>query len=148
MEHTLDPDIPYRNPYATPAETGAPKTDPTETETPDRSGTQTARQRFSKPAITGMVIVTLGWILALMPFYFWIRSLGSVSAGVGGVLNLIGFLGITALIASVAGFTASLRAGNKKLAARLYIIPSLLWQLPMAALIGWVLFLLSTYDAT
>lgn len=82
------------------------------------------------------------------PFYFWIRSLGSVGAGVGGVLNLIGFLGIAALVASVAGFTAALRAGNKKLAGRLYIIPSLLWQLPLAALICWTLFLLSTYEAT
>lgn len=143
MEHTLDPDIPYPNPYATPTETG-----PTETETPDRPGAQTARQRFSTAAITGMVIVSLGWALALMPFYYWIRSLGSVSAGVGGVLNLIGFLGIAALIASVAGFTAALRAGDKKLAARLYIIPSLLWQLPMAALIGGILFLLSAYEAT
>lgn len=138
MECLLDPEIPYRNPYASTEET----------ETPDRPGPRAAQQRFSKAAITGMVIVTLGWALALFPFYFWIRSLGSVGAGVGGVLNLIGFLGIAALVASVAGFIAALRAGNKKLAGRLYIIPSLLWQLPLAALICWTLVLLSTYEAT
>ena len=138
MEYLLDPETPYRNPYAGTDETGAQ----------DRPGPRAAPQRFSKAAITGMVIVTLGWALALFPFYFWIRSFGSVGAGVAGVLNLIGFLGIAALVASVAGFAAALRAGNKKLAGRLYIIPSLLWQLAMAALIGWTLFLLSTYQAT
>ena len=142
----MEPALPYHNPYAEPAE--AKREAGTEAETTDHPGSAPVRERFSKAAIIGMVIVTLGWVLALLPLNVWISSFGHVGSGLGIFLNIVGFLGIFSLVVSLVGFTATLQTGNRKRAARLYIIPSLLWQLPMAALIGGILFLLSTYEAT
>ena len=145
---------PYQNPYAgpNPSTDQHPYTDPTPyagaptAGNPYQQPPKTARQRFSPAAVTGIVIATLGWLLALLPLTLWIRTLGSSGSGLGGVVDLIGILGVIALVGSVAGFIAALKTGNRKLAARLYIIPSLVWQLSMVALILWLFSLLLNYN--
>ena len=129
--------VPDRNPYA----------DPPPVDTPDH-GSKAAGQPFSIAGIIGIVLVTLGWAVALLPLIAWIRSFSGYGDGMGSFFNVIGFLGIVALVVSVAGFIAGLRAGNRKLAARLYIIPSLVWQLPIVVAIVWLLAALASYNAT
>ncbi|MCC9204593.1 hypothetical protein [Arthrobacter sp. zg-Y769] len=58
------------------------------------------------------------------------------------------FSGLLTLLGAVTGFIAALIQGNRKLAARLYIIPSLIWQGGTLAALLLVLIALAGYDGT
>lgn len=138
------------NPYQGAPMTGNPYPGAPTPGNPYQQFPATAGQRFGGGAITGIVIVTLGWALALIPLTLWIGSIGDYAYGSGfgwgGIADLIAILGILTLVGSVGGFIAALRGGSKKLAARLYIIPSLVWQLSVLAMILWVIVQLLNYD--
>ena len=146
--------MPYVNPYAGPGQQagqpgqmqmGQPVSFPTAGavypgyQSPEQFPSKPAPQSFSGAAITGMVIVTIIWALALWPLLAWLLA-GGVQ-GVG-ILDTIPVLGFIALIGSVGGFIAALASGHKKLAARLYIIPCLVWLGGIMASIMLLLFLL------
>ncbi|MDK1327938.1 hypothetical protein [Arthrobacter sp. zg-Y1143] len=135
------------NPYPGASMAGNPYPGAPTAGNPYQQFPQAPRERFGGGAIAGIVIVTLGWALALMPLIVWAGSMGDYAygSGWGGLVDLIAILGILTLVASVGGFIAALRNGNKKLAARLYIIPSLVWQSAVVALILWLLYMLFTY---
>ena len=68
--------------------------------------------------------------------------------GVSGipVLDFVVFSGLIFLVGGVAGFIVALINGNKRRAARLYIIPSLIWQGMVLAAVVWLLVALASYE--
>ena len=136
--------VPYRNPYAEPSAGEIPPGGTSADGNPEHHGPKAEPDRFSGWAIAGIVIASFGWALAALPLIYWIDSLGD--GGMDTFFNSIGALGVFAFAVSVVGFIAARRAGRRKLAARLYIIPSLTWQLPLLAGIVWILILLSSYE--
>lgn len=134
MERTVETATPDQNPYAGPPEGN----------TPDRTAPK-ARQRFGAAAITGMVAATIGWALALLPLYVWADAFINFDYNLGFLINFTGFLGVITLPGSLIGFFTALRTGNRKLAARLYIIPSLAWQAFVVVLVVW-LFVFLTFQ--
>ncbi|MCQ1950381.1 MULTISPECIES: hypothetical protein [Arthrobacter] len=64
------------------------------------------------------------------------------------IFGFFAFSGLFTLLAGVTGFIAALIQGNKKLAARLYIIPSLIWQAGLVAALFLLVIALSGYDGT
>ncbi|MCQ1947175.1 hypothetical protein [Arthrobacter sp. zg-Y1116] len=102
------------------------------------------KTRFSAAAITGMVLVSIAWAILVRPlvaFTAWDVSDFSF-------LSFIAFSGLFTLLGGVTGFIAALIQGNKKLAARLYIIPSLIWQGGALAALFLLVIALSGYDGT
>ncbi|MCQ1986673.1 MULTISPECIES: hypothetical protein [unclassified Arthrobacter] len=70
--------------------------------------------------------MTIVWAILIRPlvnFATWnFPDLGD------SVFDLFIYSGLAILLGGVVGFSVALAKGNKKLAARLYIIPSLIWQ--------------------
>ncbi|MBP3036583.1 hypothetical protein J2M53_10005 [Arthrobacter sp. zg-ZUI100] len=130
---------PHRNPDVQdvrPADPGKvpPVTDPKQT-------------RFSAAAITGMVLASIGWAIAFRPltdhlssYLLWRNDFS--------FYDFFAFAGLTALLGGVTGFIVALATGNKRLAARLYIIPSLIWQGVVSAFFILLIIALSSYDGT
>ena len=100
--------------------------------------------RFSGAAKTGMVLASIGWAIAIRPLV----TLAAESASGFSIVSFFAFFGLLVLLAGVTGFTVALIKENRKLAARLYIIPSLIWQGAVLAVIIMLLVALSGYDAT
>lgn len=100
--------------------------------------------RFSAAAITGMVLVSIGWAIVFRPLVNYLSWGGGSSFY---LIDLYVFLGPIALLGGVTGFIVELTKGNKKLAARLYIVPSLIWQGGVLAALLLLLIALAGYDA-
>ncbi|MCC3291352.1 MULTISPECIES: hypothetical protein [unclassified Arthrobacter] len=64
------------------------------------------------------------------------------------IFGFFAFSGLLTLLGGVTGFIAALIQGNRRLAARLYIIPSLIWQGATLAALFALVFSLSGYDGT
>ena len=62
-------------------------------------------------------------------------------------VDLFVWLGPIAFLGGVTGFIVALTNGNKRLAARLYIIPSLIWQGGVLAGLLLLLLAFAGYDA-
>ena len=104
--------------------------------------TDPQRTRFSGAAITGMLLVTIVWVIITGPL---ISMLGRGGSG-DPTLDFIVLSGLIVLLGGVAGFVVALINGNKRRAARLYIIPSLIWQGTVLAAVIWLLIALANYD--
>lgn len=71
-----------------------------------------------------MVLVTIVWAIVVRPLIAVApRDISDFS-----IFGFFVFSGLFTLLGGVVGFSVALAKGNKKLAARLYIIPSLIWQ--------------------
>lgn len=88
-----------------------------------------------------MAIVTIVWVIVIGPL---ISALGWGVSGIP-VLDFLVLSGFIVLLGGVAGFIVAVIDGNKRRAARLYIIPSLIWQGLVLAGVIWLLIALANY---
>lgn len=130
-----EPEPQHRNPYREDVRSAGPGPVP-----PAADPKQT---RFSAAAITGMVLVSIAWAIVFSPLITFISRGGSFH-----IIDLYAYLGPIALLGGVTGFIVELIKGNRNLAARLYIIPSLIWQGGLLAALVLLLIALAGYDAT
>ena len=131
-----EPEPQRRNPYL---EDGLPAD-----QDPIPPAADLKKTRFSAAAITGMVLVSIGWAIAIRPlvaFAVWRASDFSI-------FNFFAFFGLLVLLGGVTGFIVAILKQNRRLAARLYIIPSLIWQGGALTVLILLLIALSQYAAT
>jgi hypothetical protein len=94
-----------------------------------------------------MLLASIGWALAFRPLADHLSSY-LLWGNDFSFFDFFAFAGLAALLGGVTGFIVALATGNKRLAARLYIIPSLIWQGAVSAVFILLMIALSGYDAT